>query len=95
MTRRITAAWAAGNAAPSGCTLTLLATPASGMGSSAGTITVSSTAQNIVTGIGGCATGTGGTSGAQMAYTLAVTAMTSLVASQSTAATITLTMTDS
>jgi len=30
-----------------------------------------------------------------MAYTLAVTAMTSLVANQSTAATITLTMTDS
>ena len=50
VTRRITAAWAAGNAAPSGCTLTLLATPGSGMGSSAGTITVSSTAQNIVTG---------------------------------------------
>jgi len=95
VTRRITAAWAVGNAAPSGCTLTLLATPGSGMGFSAGTITVSSTAQNIVTGIGGCATGTGGTSGAQMAYTLAVTAMTSLVANQSTAATITLTMTDS
>jgi len=95
VTRRITAAWAVGNSAPTGCTLKLLATPASGMGATAGQITVSSTAQNIVTGIGGCATGTGSTNGAQMAYTLAVTTMTSLVASQSTTATITLTMTDS
>ena len=95
VTRRITAAWAVGNSAPTGCTLKLLATPASGMGSSAGQITISSTAQNIITGIGGCATGSGGTEGAQMGYSLSVTTMTTLVAAQSTIASITLTMTDS
>jgi hypothetical protein len=95
VTRRITAAWASGNSAPGGCALRLQATPASGQGSSAGQIVVSATAQNIVTGIGGCATGTGASSGALLAYTLAVTSITSLVANQGTAATITLTMTDS
>jgi hypothetical protein len=75
--------------------LRLQATPGSGQGSSAGQIVVSTTAQNIVTGIGGCATGTGATSGAQLAFTLFINAMTSLVAGQSTSATLTLTMTDS
>jgi len=95
VTRRITAAWETGNSAPSGCDLRLQATPGSGQGSSAGQIVVSTTAQNIVTGIGGCATGTGATSGAQLAFTLFINAMTSLVAGQSTSATLTLTMTDS
>jgi hypothetical protein len=95
VTRRITAAWAFGNTAPSGCELRLQATPASGQGSTAGQVVVSTTARNIVTGIGGCATGTGASSGARLSYTLAVTSMTSLVANQSAAATITLTMTDS
>ena len=95
VTRRITAAWATGNSAPTGCELRLTATPGSGQGSSAGQILVSTTAQNIVTGIGGCATGTGGTSGAQLAYALNITTMTSLVANESKTATITLTLTDS
>jgi hypothetical protein len=95
VTRRITAAWAFGNAAPAGCELKLRATPASGQGSSAGQITVSSTAQNIVTGIGGCATGTGATNGAQLGYTLNIVTMTSLVANESKSASITLTLTDS
>jgi len=95
VTRRITAAWATGNSAPTGCELRLTATPGSGQGSSAGQIVVSTTARNIVTGIGGCATGTGATNGAQLAYTLNIVTMTSLVANESKSASITLTMTDS
>ena len=95
VTRRLTAAWAVGNAAPTSCSLLLTATPASGQGSSAGQITVSTTAQNIITGIGGCATGTGASSGANLAYTLSIGTMTSLVANESKASTITFTLTDS
>jgi hypothetical protein len=95
VTRRITAAWATGNSASTGCDLRLTATPGTGQGASAGQILVSTTAQNLVTGIGGCATGTGATSGAQLAFTLNINTMTSLVANESKSATITLTMTDS
>jgi len=95
VTRRITAAWAVGNSAPTGCDLRLTATPPTGKGSSAGQIILSTTAQNIVTSIGGCATGTGGADGAQLAYTLKINTMTSLVANESKSATITLTLTDS
>jgi len=95
VTRRVTAAWATGNSAPTGCSLLLLATVPSGKGTSAGQITISTTAQNLVTGIGGCATGTTGTSGAQLTYTLSIGTMTSLVANESKTATITLTLTDS
>jgi hypothetical protein len=95
VTRRITAAWATGNAAPAGCALRLQATPAGGQGSSAGQIVISITAQNIVTGIGGCSTGTGPTSGAQLGYSLVINSMTALIANENKAATITLTLTDS
>jgi hypothetical protein len=95
ITRKIAAAWATGNSAPTGCELRLTATPGSGQGTSAGQILVSTTAQNLVTGIGGCATGTGATSGAQLAYALNIITMTSLVANESKSATITLTLTDS
>ncbi len=95
VTRRVTAAWAVGNSAPAGCALKLLATPPSGMGATGGQITVSDTAQNVITGIGGCATGTGGSQGAKLGYSLSVTSMTTLVAGESKNATITLTMTDS
>jgi len=95
VTRRVTAVWATGNSAPTGCELRLTATPGTGQGTSAGQILVSTTAQNIVTGIGGCATGTGATSGAQLGYALNILTMTSLVANESKSATITLTLTDS
>jgi len=95
VTRRVTAAWATGNSAPTGCELRFTATPGSGQGTSAGQIVVSTTAQNIVTGIEGCATGTGASNGAQLAYTLNINTMTSLVANESKSASITLTMTDS
>jgi hypothetical protein len=95
VTRRITAAWATGNSAPTGCELRLTVTPGSGQGTSAGQILLSTTDQNIITSIGGCATGTGATSGAQLAYALNIITMTSLVANENKSATITLTLTDS
>jgi hypothetical protein len=95
-TRKLTAAWGAADAAPAGCSLKLTATPPGGgnRGSSAGQITLTSTAQDVVSGIGSCATGVGGTDGAQLAYSLAVTSVTSLVAGESKSATVTLTLTD-
>jgi len=94
--RKLTAAWGGSDAAPAGCSLKLTATPSGGTneGSTAGQITLSSTAQDIVTTIKSCATGTGGTSGAQLTYLLAVTSMTDLVAGESKSATVTLTLTD-
>jgi hypothetical protein len=94
--RQITAAWGGSDAAPAGCSLKLQATPSGGAGegSGAGEITVSSTAQNVITGITRCATGTGSTNGAQLTYTLLVVTTTSLVAGESRSATIAFTLTD-
>jgi len=96
VTRRLQANWGAADAAPAGCSLLLTATPAAlpNQGSSAGQITMNATATNIVTGIGSCATGIGATNGAQLAYVLSITSMTSLVGGDSRTATITLTLTD-
>jgi hypothetical protein len=97
VTRRLQANWGTTDAAPAGCSLLLTATPAAlpNQGSTAGQITMSSTATNIVTGIGSCATGTGATNGAQMAYVLSINTMTSLVAGDNHTVTITITLTDS
>jgi hypothetical protein len=94
VTRRLQANWGASDAAPAGCSLLLTATPGSGQGTTANQITMSSTAQNIVTAIGSCATGTTASSGAQLAYTLSINTMTSLVAGDNHTVTITLTLTD-
>jgi hypothetical protein len=94
-TRKISAKWATGDAAPAGCALKLTATPAGGnQGTGAGQITMTSTAQDVVTTIRSCATGTGGTYGAQLSYALDVSDATALVASESKSATVTLTLTD-
>jgi len=95
-TRKITAAWGGSDAAPAGCSLKLTATPSGGtnQGSSAGQITMSATAQDVVTTIRSCATGTSASNGAQLTYTLSVDTVTSLVASESKTATVTLTLTD-
>jgi hypothetical protein len=97
VTRRLQANWAVLDAAPAGCSLLLTATPAGlpNQGSSAGQITMTSTATNIATGIGSCATGTTATSGAQLTYVLSVNTMTALVAGDNHVVTITLTLTDS
>jgi hypothetical protein len=96
VTRRLQANWGGSDAAPAGCSLLLTATPAvlPNQGTGAGQITMSATATNIVTGIGSCATGTGATSGAQMAYILSINSMTSLVAADNHTVTVTITLTD-
>lgn len=95
--RQITAGWEASDTAPAGCSLKLEATPSGGTneGSTAGQITVSSSQQAIITGIGSCATGTLGTDGAQLTYTLSLDTMTSLIANESQVVTITFILTDS
>ncbi|MDH7512836.1 MAG: hypothetical protein QHH14_07820 [Clostridiales bacterium] len=92
--RRLTANWGGTDAAPAGCALSLTATPQGGnRGTSAGTITMSATAQNIVTGIRSCRTGTDPTDGAQLTYQLVVTDEEALVAGENRTATVTLTLT--
>ena len=94
-TRSITAHWGANDSAPSGCELKLEATPAGGnQGSSAGEITLSTTPQNIVTGIRSCATGSDSSNGAQLTYTLVIKDVESLVAGEEKTVTVTLTLTD-
>jgi len=95
-TRKITAAWGGSDAAPAGCALKLTATPSGGtnQGSSAGQVTVSATAQDVVTTIRSCFTGTGANNGAQLSYSLEVSDATALVAGESKSATVTLTLTD-
>lgn len=96
VTRRLQANWGGTDAAPAGCSLLLTATPAvlPNQGTTAGQITMTSTATNIVTAIGSCATGITGTSGAQLAYVLSINSMTALVAGDNHTVTITLTLTD-
>jgi hypothetical protein len=96
-TRRvITAAWGGSDAAPSGTSLLLEVTAVTaGCGSRVVSgITVSAVDQNIVTAIPSCATGTGGTDGAQLTYTLSVDDVSQLDSSDDQTATITLTLTD-
>ena len=93
--RRLTAAWGGADAAPAGCSLKLTASsPGGNKGTSSGQVTVSATAQNIVTGIRSCATGSGGTYGAQLTYLLSVDTVDNLVSGESKTATISLTLTD-
>jgi hypothetical protein len=94
--RQVAASCQSLDSAPGGCSLSLQAFPAagSGEGTSAGQITVSSTAQIIISGITRCATGTGGTDGALLTYTLEVVAATDLVAGEVRSSTIVLTVLD-
>ena len=93
--RVMTAQWGGSDAAPAGCSLKMVISEIAGTneGSAAAEITVSASAQNIITGIGSCATGVG-VGGAKLKYTLSLDTMTSLVAGSSESVTITLTMTD-
>jgi hypothetical protein len=95
-TRLLTANWGAGDSAPSGTQLGLEVTSlTAGCGTAVGGgITVSGTAQNIVTAIASCATGTGATDGAQLTYTLSVSNMGALDSTDDQTVTITLTLTD-
>ena len=93
--RRITAEWGATDAAPAGTQLTLTATPGGGkLGSSAGEKVISSSAEDIITGVGSCATGSGAGNGAVLDYTLEVTDVGSLIAGDSEDVIVTFTITD-
>lgn len=96
LTRTITVAWGGSDAAPAGTSLRVQVAPSgqTNEGSTAGQRTISSSAQTVITGIGSCATGTSGSSGALLTYTLSVDTMTSLVAGESQSATVTYTLTD-
>lgn len=94
LTRKITANFGGSDATPAGTSLKLTVAPSGGEGTSAGQKTLTSTAQDVVTAIGSAATGTGGTSGAQLTYELSVDTFASLVAGESKTVTVTLTMTD-
>ena len=95
-TRSLTVAWAGSDSAPAGCSLNVTATPSGGAneGSTSGLRTISDSAQNVVSSIGSCFTGTGATAGANLAYSLTVTDAASLVAGESTSATVTYTLAD-
>jgi len=94
--RTITAAWGGSDAAPSGTSLLLEVTAVTaGCGSRVvGGITVSAIDQDIVTAIPSCATGTAGTDGGQLTYTLSVDDVSQLDSSDDQSVTVTLTLTD-
>ena len=93
-TRTISVSWGALDAAPAGTELKIEATGvAAGCGTAGAQITVSNVAQNIVTAIGSCATGTGA-SGTEVTYTLNVTDVSALDVAGDSTVTITYTLTD-
>ena len=95
LSRNLTVNWGGTDAAPAGTSLVAEVTSISGgvgtCGTPAAAVTVSATGQNLLTGIGGCATGTG-TNGAVLSYTLNIDDFTVLDAAESTTATITFTL---
>lgn len=84
---------------PSGINLLLQAGSYSGSGAgttgtSVGQIALNNTAQNLITGIGGCYTGDGSSTGHRLTYTLAISNYAQLNFSQSTNLQITFTISD-
>lgn len=64
------------------------------LGTAASQVTVTDTAANIVTNIGSCATGTGGTAGVNLNYELSVSAIGSLIKTVANEITVTFTLND-
>ena len=94
VTRNITVQWGGTDAAPAGTSLLVEATSVpAGCGVAAPQVTLSSVAQNLVTTIGSCATGTGA-SGAQVTFTFSVDDIPSLVVGDNKTVTVTYTLTD-
>ena len=83
-------------AAPAGTLLKLIASGVSGQEGTPATIQTldDEAAETIVTLIGSCATGTGGSDGALLTYSLVVDDVAALVAAANATPTITLTLTD-
>lgn len=101
-TRNVTAAITVGTL-PTGVTVAVFAGADAGsgdgnVGTTAGSVTLSGTAQNVVTGIGSCYTGTGATSGHNLTYTVALAAGAgsygTLFTDNNTTLTVTYTITD-
>ena len=92
--RVITANWGATDAAPAGTSLRLEVTgvPAN-CGTAGAQITLSDTAQNIITAIGSCATGVGA-NGAALLYTFSVDNVNNLVVGDTSTVTVTFTLSD-
>ncbi len=89
--RNITVNWAGSDSAP-GLSLKVEATSVpAGCGTAAAQVTIGKTAANLITNIGGCATGTGA-SGAEITYTLTVDDTSQIEAGPNTV-TITFTLT--
>jgi len=95
-TRQITVKWGPSDSAPAGCLLNLKAQPSgkTNEGSGSGEITLSDAHQTLVSGIGSCATGTGGSDGARLIYRLAVDDEALLVQGETKTATVLFTLTD-
>jgi hypothetical protein len=95
--RNISVAWsgALDGACPAGTHLEAeaISIPGSCGSAVAGGVTVSGSDQNIITGIGSCATGTGA-NGAQMEYRFVVDTVSSLVVGDSTSVRLVFTLTD-
>ena len=93
-TRNVTINWGGADSAPAGTSLLAEATSVPvGCGTAGAQVTVGVGAQSIITGIGSCATGTGG-SGAQITYTFSVDTVSSLDVADDQTVTITYTLTD-
>ena len=94
LTRKITVAWGGTETAPAGTSLKLVASaiPA-GCGTAAPQVTITNGTQDLVTGIGSCATGTG-TNGAALTYTFSIDDVTQLVVGDNKTVTITFTLID-
>ena len=95
VSRNITVEWGGQDAAPAGTSLSVEATsvPLNCGSAVVGGTVISNVAASIVTGIGGCATGTGA-NGAALTYTFAITDVSSLVVGDNQTVTITFTLTD-
>lgn len=95
--RRITANWGVADSAPAGTSLRVEITAINGVagncGTAAGQITLSNVAQNIITGIGSCRTGTGA-NGATVTYTFSIDDVSQLEVGDSRTVTVTFTLTD-
>jgi len=93
ITRNITANYGTSDSTPSGVSLLLeVSSIPTNCGSAAAQITVDSTAKNIITGIGSCATTT--LDGATLTYTLNILDINLLNDTDTSTVTITLTLTD-
>ena len=95
-TTRLVSAKISAGSVPSGLSLAVqpTGTPGTNEGTYGSSVTLTATDQNLVTGVGSCATGTGASDGATLSYSLSVDDPTQLDYGDDTTVTITYTLTD-